>query len=68
MRKELHASSEMKGRLIPFVQDGDYFYKKAMRAYQQRNLDKARQHLERAVKLCPKKSIIYVNLQRSCRN
>ena len=53
MRKELHASSEMKGRLIPFVQDGDYFYKKAMRAYQQRNLDKARQHLERAVKLVP---------------
>ncbi|WP_347548825.1 tetratricopeptide repeat protein [Pseudalkalibacillus hwajinpoensis] len=53
MRKELHASSEMKGRLIPFVQNGDYFFKKAMRAYQQRNLDKARQHLERAVKLAP---------------
>ncbi len=53
MRKELHASSEMKGRLIPFVQDGDYFYKKAMKAYQQRNLDKAKQHLERAVKLVP---------------
>ncbi len=53
MRKELHASSDLKGRLIPFVQNGDYFYKKAMRAYQQRNLDKARQHLERAVKLAP---------------
>ncbi|MCA0986806.1 tetratricopeptide repeat protein [Guptibacillus algicola] len=53
MRKELHASSEIKGRLIPFVQNGDYFFKKAMRAYQQRNLDKARQHLERAVKLEP---------------
>lgn len=53
MSKELHASSEIKGRLIPFVQNGDYFFKKAMRAYQQRNLDKARQHLERAVKLAP---------------
>lgn len=53
MKKQLLASSEMKGRLIPFVQSGDYFYKKAMRAYQQRNLDKAKQHLERAVKLSP---------------
>ncbi|WP_270180062.1 tetratricopeptide repeat protein [Alkalihalobacillus sp. CinArs1] len=53
MRKELHASSEIKGRLIPFIQNGDYFFNKAMRAYQQRNLDKARQHLERAVKLEP---------------
>ncbi|MBY6269896.1 tetratricopeptide repeat protein, partial [Parageobacillus thermoglucosidasius] len=36
-------------KIIPFIQNGEYYFKKGMQAYQQRDLYKAKKYLERAV-------------------
>lgn len=39
------------GKIIPFIQDGQYFFKKGVKAFQQRDFKKAKHYLERAVRL-----------------
>ncbi|WLR53310.1 tetratricopeptide repeat protein [Bacillus tianshenii] len=39
------------GKVIPFIQDGEHFFKKGLKAYQQRDLKKARHYLLRAASM-----------------
>jgi tetratricopeptide (TPR) repeat protein len=56
MGKETLQKSKSRGRVIPFEQNGDYFYQKGIKAYHQRDLVKARRLFERAVYLSPLES------------
>ncbi|BDG45835.1 MULTISPECIES: tetratricopeptide repeat protein [Parageobacillus] len=48
MGKQLEPK-QRKTKIIPFIQNGEYYFKKGMQAYQQRDLYKAKKYLERAV-------------------
>jgi tetratricopeptide (TPR) repeat protein len=48
MEKQLK-SKQQKAKIIPFIQNGEYYFKKGMQAYQQRDLYKAKKYFERAV-------------------
>ncbi|KAF0996388.1 lipopolysaccharide assembly protein LapB [Geobacillus sp. TFV-3] len=50
MGKQLKRSSR-KATIVPFIQSGDYFFKKGMKAYDRGDLEKARKYFERAVRL-----------------
>ena len=46
-------NSEQKAQIVPFFQDGQYFYRKGMKAYRERDLLRAGKWIERAIKLEP---------------
>ncbi|MFC0187469.1 tetratricopeptide repeat protein [Fictibacillus aquaticus] len=48
MEKQKEAS-RIRGRVLPFLQDGDYFFKRGIKAYHKKDLNKARKMFERAV-------------------
>jgi tetratricopeptide (TPR) repeat protein len=48
MGKQLK-SKQQKAKIIPFIQNGEYYFKKGMQAYQHRDLYKAKKYFERAV-------------------
>ncbi|MFC0297804.1 tetratricopeptide repeat protein [Geobacillus jurassicus] len=50
MGKQLKRSSR-KAVIVPFIQNGEYFFKKGMKAYDRGDLEKARKYFERAVRL-----------------
>ncbi|MGP3561638.1 tetratricopeptide repeat protein [Geobacillus sp. BK01] len=50
MGKQLKRSSR-KATIVPFIQNGEYFFKKGMKAYERGDLHKARKYFERAVRL-----------------
>ncbi|MCK7607436.1 tetratricopeptide repeat protein [Geobacillus stearothermophilus] len=50
MGKQLKQSSR-KATIVPFIQNGEYFFKKGMKAYDRGDLHKARKYFERAVRL-----------------
>lgn len=41
-------------QVVPFLQDGQYYYKKGLKAYREQNFTKAMKYFERAVQLDPK--------------
>ncbi|MCH1625785.1 tetratricopeptide repeat protein [Ferdinandcohnia quinoae] len=49
-------------KIIPFIQTGEYYFKKGLKAYRQRNINKSKKHLERAVQLEPKEPIFICQL------
>ncbi|MDG5786608.1 hypothetical protein QA612_03830 [Evansella sp. AB-P1] len=57
---ELH--SNKKGQVIPFMQDGGYFYKKGIEAYQNRQIDQALQYIERAIRIEPEEPVFVCQL------
>ncbi|MBY6036849.1 tetratricopeptide repeat protein [Fictibacillus nanhaiensis] len=46
-------ASEISGRVLPFIQDGDYFFEKGIKAYNRRDLYTAKKMFERAVTFQP---------------
>ncbi|WP_461201627.1 tetratricopeptide repeat protein [Anoxybacillus sp. TBDG-1] len=44
------------GKVIPFIQDGTYFFNKGVACYRRRDLRKAKAYLQRAVQLEPEQS------------
>jgi tetratricopeptide (TPR) repeat protein len=46
-------ASEAGGRVLPFIQDGDYFFEKGIKAYNRRDLYTAKKMFERAVNFQP---------------
>ncbi|MDQ0254583.1 tetratricopeptide (TPR) repeat protein [Evansella vedderi] len=51
-----------KGQVIPFLQDGSYFYKKGIEAYQAGNLDQAINYIERAIRIEPEEPVFLCQL------
>ncbi len=51
-----------KGQIIPFMQDGAYFYKKGIQAYQNRQVDQAVHYIQRAVRLDPEEPVFLCQL------
>ncbi|MFG6495547.1 tetratricopeptide repeat protein [Fictibacillus sp. UD] len=52
MHKQKSASA-VSGRVLPFIQDGDYFFEKGIKAYNRRDLYTAKKMFERAVTFQP---------------
>jgi tetratricopeptide (TPR) repeat protein len=52
MHKQKRASAAS-GRVLPFIQDGDYFFEKGIKAYNRRDLYTAKKMFERAVTFQP---------------
>ncbi len=55
-------SNEKMGQVIPFLQDGAYFYKKGIEAYQNRNTNQALQYIRRAIRLEPEEPVFLCQL------
>ncbi|WP_158282284.1 tetratricopeptide repeat protein [Salipaludibacillus keqinensis] len=55
-------TSEKKGQVIPFMQDGGYFYKKGIEAYQDKQVDRATSYFERAIRLEPDEPVFMCQL------
>lgn len=60
MSKEKHADSDM--RILPFMQDGEYYFHRGIKAYHKKDLDKAKKYFERAVHLQPEEPTFYCQL------
>ncbi|GMB09082.1 tetratricopeptide repeat protein [Thermolongibacillus altinsuensis] len=58
---EKHIKQEM-GKIIPFIQDGTYYFTKGLSFYRRRDLHKAKKYLQRAVHLEPKQAIFLCQL------
>ncbi|WP_100400195.1 tetratricopeptide repeat protein [Bacillus sp. FJAT-44742] len=55
-------SSETKGQVIPFIQNGEYFFKKGVGAYQKKELNRAVKYLRRAIDINPKEAVFQCQL------
>lgn len=55
MHKQKSANA-VSGRVLPFIQDGDYFFEKGIKAYNRRDLYTAKKMFERAVTFQPEES------------
>ncbi|WP_026688342.1 tetratricopeptide repeat protein [Alteribacter aurantiacus] len=55
-------TKEKKGQVIPFLQDGAYYYKKGVEAYQSRNINQAAQYIRRAIRLEPEEPVFLCQL------
>ncbi|MBU8906711.1 tetratricopeptide repeat protein [Desertibacillus haloalkaliphilus] len=51
-----------RGRIVPFIQNGEYFFERGVIAYRKKDLKKAIQHLERATKLNPMEPVFHCQL------
>ncbi|ADU31773.1 tetratricopeptide repeat protein [Evansella cellulosilytica] len=54
--------SKKKGQIIPFMQDGAYFYKKGIEAYQNRQIDQSINYIERAIRIEPQEPVFLCQL------
>ncbi|WP_257010011.1 tetratricopeptide repeat protein [Evansella halocellulosilytica] len=54
--------NEKRGQIIPFLQNGAYFYKKGIEAYQNRKIDHAIQYIERAIRMEPDEPVFKCQL------
>ncbi len=48
------------GQVIPFIQDGEYFFNKGLKAYHQQDLRRAEKYLQRAVRFEPEEPVFAV--------
>jgi tetratricopeptide (TPR) repeat protein len=55
-------TNEKNGQVIPFMQDGGYFYKKGIEAYQKQSVDRAIQFFERAISIEPEEPVFICQL------
>jgi tetratricopeptide (TPR) repeat protein len=51
------SKQQQKAQVVPFLQDGQYYYNKGLKAYREQNYQKASKYLQRAVELDPKDSV-----------
>lgn len=57
------AGTERKsGQVIPFIQDGGYFYKKGIEAYQNKKTERAVSYFQRAIRLEPEEPVFMCQL------
>lgn len=61
MGKEQSAKSRP-GQIIPFIRDGEYYYKKGIKAYRHHDLGKAQKYIQRAVQLNPDEAVYLCQL------
>jgi tetratricopeptide (TPR) repeat protein len=61
MGKQLKPN-RLTAKIIPFVQSGEYYFKKGLNAYRRRDLYKAKKYLERAVQLNANEAIFVCQL------
>ncbi|MBM7704514.1 tetratricopeptide repeat protein [Metabacillus iocasae] len=61
MGKHSNAKSKI-AQIVPFLQTGDYYFEKALKAYRKHDLHKAKRYLERAMQLDPKDPIVVCQL------
>ncbi|WP_110112483.1 tetratricopeptide repeat protein [Bacillus sp. CGMCC 1.16541] len=61
MGKHSNAKNRV-AQVVPFLQTGDYYFEKALKAYRKQDLYKAKRYLERAMELDPKDPIIVCQL------
>ncbi|WP_273124580.1 tetratricopeptide repeat protein [Bacillus weihaiensis] len=52
MGKQL-SKQQKKAQVVPFLQDGQYYYNKGLKAYREQNYQKASKYLEKALELDP---------------
>ncbi|MFC0274643.1 tetratricopeptide repeat protein [Metabacillus herbersteinensis] len=52
MGKQLSKTGK-KAQVVPFLQDGQYYYKKGLKAYREHNFEKASKYMKRAIELDP---------------
>ncbi|QGQ48049.1 tetratricopeptide repeat protein [Metabacillus sediminilitoris] len=50
-------NQQKKSQVVPFLQDGQYYYNKGLKAYREQNYPKASKYLQKAVELDPKDSV-----------
>ena len=62
MGKHTHKDRQQIAKIIPFVQTGEYYFKKGLKAYRKRDLYIAKKHLERAVQLEPRDAVFICQL------
>jgi len=55
-------TKEKNGQVIPFMQDGGYFYKKGIEAYQNQSVERAIQFFERAIRVEPEEPVFVCQL------
>lgn len=55
-------TKEGNGQVIPFMQDGGYFYKKGIEAYQNKSISRAIQFFERAIRIEPNEPVFVCQL------
>ncbi|MCE7793124.1 tetratricopeptide repeat protein [Salipaludibacillus sp. CUR1] len=55
-------TKEKKGQVIPFIQDGGYFYKKGIEAYQNQQIERAVQYFKRAIRVEPEEPVFSCQL------
>ncbi|WP_280769489.1 tetratricopeptide repeat protein [Salipaludibacillus daqingensis] len=55
-------TKEKNGQVITFMQDGGYFYKKGIEAYQNQSVEKAIQFFERAIRIEPEEPVFACQL------
>lgn len=55
-------TSVNKGKVIPFLQDGSFYYKKGIEAYQSGQLDQSIVHIERAIRIEPEEPVFFCQL------
>jgi Tfp pilus assembly protein PilF len=48
------SKQQQKAQVVPFLQDGQYYYNKGLKAYREQNFPKASKYLQKAVELNPK--------------
>ncbi|SDZ34693.1 Tetratricopeptide repeat-containing protein [Evansella caseinilytica] len=59
--RELY-SKQKKGQVIPFLQNGAYFYRKGIKAYQNHHIEKAIKYIEKAMLLEPEEPVFVCQL------
>ncbi|WP_221566868.1 tetratricopeptide repeat protein [Alkalihalobacillus sp. TS-13] len=54
MKVNQHTPQEARGNVIPFARSGEYYFQRGLKAYQKKDLIKAKQLFEKAVEVEPK--------------
>ncbi|WP_158736729.1 lipopolysaccharide assembly protein LapB [Alteribacillus sp. YIM 98480] len=55
-------NEQKQGQVIPFIQNGEYFFKRGVTAYQKKELTRAVKYLRRAVELNPEQGVFHCQL------
>jgi tetratricopeptide (TPR) repeat protein len=56
------SNTQQKAQIVPFFQDGQYFYRKGMKAYRERDLLRASKWIQRAIQLEPNQIVMLSQL------
>ncbi|WP_449537586.1 tetratricopeptide repeat protein [Ferdinandcohnia sp. Marseille-Q9671] len=62
MEKQNIKERQRSAKVIPFIQTGEYYFKKGLKAYRQHDIYKSIKHLKRAVQLEPKEPMFLCQL------